>query len=236
MDESLSRARYSHLTWNAPLSESHADQLLDDLHLSPTDCVVDLGCGWGELLLRAVAKSRARGIGVDIDVAALHLGTAAAQERCLDAKFIELSADQWDENAERAICIGSSHAFGGSQDMLRRLAEIIPQGRVLVGDMCWERPPTEEARKLFGEEIPQLSDMVTMCRDTGWQVLRLSTADQREWDEFESKHRAGLREWIIANPEDPRAEEIGDQQAVREQDYLVKYRGILSFVYLVIAR
>ncbi|KAH7127401.1 putative SAM-dependent methyltransferase, partial [Dactylonectria macrodidyma] len=235
MDQSPTRAQYSHLTWNAPLSESHAERLLEDLQPGPTDSIVDLGCGWGELLLRAITKTGARGVGVDIDATALDRGKAAAQERHLAATFVELSADKWEEKMDRAICIGSSHAFGGSRAMLERLANIVPRGRVLVGDMCWERSPTEEARQLFGDEIPHLSDLVAMCRDTGWQVLRLSTADQREWDQFESKHRAGLREWILANPKDPRAEEIGNQQAQREQDYLVKYRGILSFVYLIIA-
>jgi hypothetical protein len=67
-------------------------------------------------------------------------------------------------------------------------------------------------------------------------VLRLTTADQREWDDFESRHRAGLREWLLANPDSPQAQEIRDQQDGREREYLTVYRGVLGFVYLVLGR
>jgi hypothetical protein len=121
--------------------------------------------------------------------------------------------------------------------MLERLAEVVPQGgRVLVGDMCWERTPTDAAHDMFGDEVPRLADFVDMCRETGWQVLHLSTCDQREWDDFESRHRAGLREWLLANPESPKAKEVKEQQDARERDYIGTYRGVLGFVYLVLAR
>lgn len=120
--------------------------------------------------------------------------------------------------------------------MLDRLAELVPQGRVLVGDMCWEKAPTENARAVFGYDIPMLADWAAMCRETGWEILHLSTANQREWDDFESAHRAGLRQWLLANPESPRAQEIREQQDAREQEYLTSYRGVLGFVYLVLGR
>jgi hypothetical protein len=120
--------------------------------------------------------------------------------------------------------------------MLKRLSEIVPRGRVLVGDMCWERPPTEAARAVFGDEVPMLADLAALCRETGWEVLHLSTADQREWDDFESRHRAGLREWLLSNHDSPQAMEIRQQQNAREQEYLTVYRGVLSFVYLVLGR
>lgn len=42
------------LTWNAPLSEDHARLLIDACAVPDGGRVVDLGCGWGELLLRLV--------------------------------------------------------------------------------------------------------------------------------------------------------------------------------------
>jgi len=48
------RARYARVLWNTPVSEAHATLLLDVLDVRDGQTVVDLGCGWAELLLRAV--------------------------------------------------------------------------------------------------------------------------------------------------------------------------------------
>jgi precorrin-6B methylase 2 len=240
MNDTLSETRYSRLRWNAPLSEGHADQLLEYLQLSPTASLVDLGCGWGELLLRATSRFDINGpvTGVDNDAAVLRRARRAAEERglALNVSFIEQQAADWRDTQSHAICIGSSHSLGGCKAMVQRLSEIVPRGRVLVGDMCWERPPTEAALAVFGDEVPMLADLVAQCREAGWEVMHLSTADQREWDDFESRHRAGLREWLLSNPDSPRAMEIRQQQDAREHEYLSVYRGVLGFVYLVLGR
>ena len=95
--------------------------------------------------------------------------------------------------------------------MLDRLAEIVPRGRVLVGDGCWPAPPTPAAHTIFGDDVLPLAELAPACADAGWQVLHLSTAAQREWDDFESRHRAGPREWLLANADDPRAAEVRER-------------------------
>jgi cyclopropane fatty-acyl-phospholipid synthase-like methyltransferase len=232
----LAAARYSALRWNTPLSESHADELLDHLALPDATSIVDLGCGWGELLLRAKARTSAQAVGVDTDPAALDRARRAAQERGLDVMFEERPAADWQGTADRALCIGSSHTLGGTRAMLARLAQVVPKGRVLVGDGCWENEPTPAAHDIFGDDILPLPDLVAACRETGWQVLHLTTAGRHEWDTFESGHRAGLREWLLANPDDPQAAEVAARQDAREQEYLTAYRGVLGLAYLVLAR
>jgi SAM-dependent methyltransferase len=231
--DTLAAARYSRLRWNTPLSDEHAGLLLD--LLAPGGHVVDLGCGWGELLLRAVARG-GTGTGVDTDPEALDRGRRAAAQRGLPAEFVEGPAAGWRGTADRALCVGSSHVFGGTREMLAQLAEIVPRGRVLVGDGCWPAPPTEAAHAVFGDDVLPLADLVTACADAGWQVLHLSTADQREWDDFESGHRAGQREWLLDNAEDPRAAEVRERHLAREREYLTAYRGVLGLAYLVLAR
>lgn len=236
MTDSLAAARYAAMHWNTPLSESHADELLDRMDLPAATAIVDVGCGWGELLLRAAARTAATATGVDTDPAGLDRGRRAARERELAVTFVEQQAGEWRGTADRALCVGSSHALGGSHAMLSRLADIVPRGRVLVGDGCWESPPTPAAHAIFGDDVLPLTDLVTACGDAGWQVLHLSTATQQEWDDFESRHRAGPREWLLANPTDPRAERVKAEHDAREREYLTAYRGVLSFAYLVLAR
>lgn len=238
MTDSLAAARYAAMRWNCPLSESHADELLDHLDLQTTTSLVDLGCGWGELLLRAAARTNCKATGVDTDPAALSRGRQAATDRGLDGTFVEQPAEQWRGPTNRGVCIGSSHTLGGTAAMLTRLAELVPRGRVVVGDACWEAPPppTEAARALHGDGVLTLADLAAACGEAGWQVLHLTTADRREWDDFESRHRAGVRQWLLCNGSDPRAAEVRAQQDERERQYLTVYRGVLGFAYLVLAR
>jgi len=69
----LDQARYAAMRWNTPLSVGHAALLVDRLGFEfgpgvDVD-VLDLGCGWGELLMRAVEAggSGATGVGIDND-------------------------------------------------------------------------------------------------------------------------------------------------------------------------
>ncbi|HEY6792642.1 MAG TPA: class I SAM-dependent methyltransferase, partial [Trebonia sp.] len=62
-------ALFARMRWNAPLSAEHADLLLDRMSVGPGQAIADLGCGWGELLMRAVAQAGpgAAGTGIDLD-------------------------------------------------------------------------------------------------------------------------------------------------------------------------
>ncbi|OBT75493.1 hypothetical protein VF21_04921 [Pseudogymnoascus sp. 05NY08] len=166
MEEAISKAKYASMLWNSPLGEPHADELLERMEFSAATSIVDLGCGWGELLLRAVARTGAKGTGVDTEPLAIDRGLRAARESRAGIEFACQSAADWRETRDRAICIGSSHIFGGSRAMLQRLAEIVPKGRVLVGDTFWERQPTDIAREMHGDDVPMLIDLVAMCQET----------------------------------------------------------------------
>jgi cyclopropane fatty-acyl-phospholipid synthase-like methyltransferase len=241
------------MRWNTPLSEDHAAVLLQRLDIRPGANVLDLGCGWGELLLRAVAggdvagrggasndlakRGVTTGVGVDTDEAALARGRRLASERSLDARvtFVEGDASEWKEPADRVLCVGSSHAFGGSVGALAALAEVVrPGGRLLLGDGCWEGAPTAEATEIFGDEVLPLADLVEQARLAGWRVLHFSTASQREWDDFESSSRAGWHEWLSAHQADPRSPDVREHLDTRLREYVGCYRGLLGFGYFLL--
>jgi SAM-dependent methyltransferase len=226
------------MRWNAPLSEQHAALLLDRLAIEAGATVVDLGCGWGELLLRAIERAPATGIGVDTDEAALERGRALATDRGLTdrVRFVNQPAAQWREPADRVLCVGASHAWGGTKAALEGLTNLAQAGsRLLYGDGCWERTPTAAAQALFDEVLP-LAEIVEHARVLGWRVLHLSTADQREWDDFESTWRAGRQEWLLANPAHEAAHSTRKRLDEQLAEYLDVYRGVLGHCYLVLAR
>ncbi|MFK3984095.1 SAM-dependent methyltransferase [Micromonospora sp. NPDC050397] len=240
--DDLAAARYARMRWNTPLSEEHAALLLRRLGLRPGVHVLDLGCGWGELLLRAVATDdtgRTTGVGVDTDAAALARGRDLAERRLLDGRvsFVEQEAGTWREPGDRVLCLGAAHALGGTAAALDRLTELVrPGGRLLFGDAFWERPPGPAAVEIFGDELSNLSGLVERIRGAGWRVLHFSTTDQREWDDFESTWLAGRQEWLLANPGDPRAPEVREQLDDRLRQYVDVYRGVLGLGYFVLAR
>jgi SAM-dependent methyltransferase len=265
--DDLAAVRYARMRWNTPLSEEHATLLLDRLDIRPGARVLDLGCGWGELLLRAVAAGGATGsaathhspatgsaatlqspatgepsitgIGVDTDEAGLARGRALAADRSLDRRvtFVNGEAAAWREPADRVLCVGASHAFGGTYAALDALADLVPSGgRLLFGDGVWERPPSAEALEIFGTDVVPLADLVEHARVRGWRVLHFSVADQREWDEFEAGSRAGRQEWLLAHPDDPRAAHLREDLDTRLREYVDIYRGVLGLGYFVLAR
>ncbi|WFE99206.1 methyltransferase domain-containing protein [Micromonospora sp. WMMD964] len=241
----LADSRYARMRWNTPLSEEHAALLLRRLDVRPGARVLDLGCGWGELLLRAVTAGgvsgalATRGVGVDTDDAALARGRRSAADRSLDrhVAFVTGEAAAWQEAADRVLCVGSAHAFGGTGGALDALATVVrPGGRLLFGDAFWERPPTPDTEEIFGPEVTDLPGLVEVARERGWRVLHLSTADQREWDDFESTWLAGRQEWLLTYPEDPRAADIRAELDERLRQYVGGYRGVLGLAYLVLGR
>lgn len=247
--EDLEEALYARMRWNTPLSQDHAGLLMDRLDLRPGARIADLGCGWGELLLQAVARAtaagvtaggapgQASGIGVDTDAAALGRARRLARERDLDqqVQFTGESVADWGGTADRVLCVGAAHAFGGTGPALAALAQVVPPGgRLLFGDAYWEGVPSAAAIEIFGELL-HLPQFLEECRAAGWRVIHLSTADQREWDDFESTFRAGRQEWLLASGDDPRAPGVRDWLDTREREYAGVYRQVLGFAYLILA-
>jgi cyclopropane fatty-acyl-phospholipid synthase-like methyltransferase len=238
----LADARCAAMRWNTPLSEAHAELLLSGLELPRQGSVLDLGCGWGELLIRALAaidEATVTGTGVDTYVPDLERARRGAVERGVEDRvtFVEASAVGWSEPADRVLCIGATHAWGGTRPALEALAgSVKPDGRLLFGDGFWQREPGKEAVAIFGEEVVPLPDLVRLAHSAGWRVLHLSEADQLEWDDFESSWRLGRHQWLAANPDAAEALKLREELDEGVLEYLDVYRGVLGFCYLVLAR
>ena len=241
-DGGLAEAMYAAMRWNAPLSESHADLLLNRLDLPGCGSVLDLGCGWGELLIRAVTAAMdagVSGVGVDTDGPDLKRGRQAAIDRGIEdrVKFVEASAVGWSEPADRVLCVGASHAWGGTAAALHALVEMVtPGGRLLFGDGFWQRHPGKSAVEIFGEDVASLAELVRLAHSAGWQVLHLSEADQLEWDDFESTWRLGRHQWLAEHADSPTAPQLAEELRAGVLEYLDVYRGVLGFGYLVLSR
>jgi SAM-dependent methyltransferase len=233
-------AAYSQMLWNTPLAVDHAELLFGRSRIDEARRLLDLGCGWGELLLQAArAHPDLQGVGVDNQLWAIERARRSAIERGLDRRVVFETGDAaaWTEEVERVVCVGVSHAWGGSSVALRSLIRTVQSGGYLLyGDGCWEAQPSSAARDLFGSDVLDLQTLVAEAGRAGWHVMHVSTASQREWDEFESTWRAGRELWLLDHPSHDRAADIRAELDQRIRDYFHVYRGILGFAYLVLAK
>src|SRR3954447_20032513 len=99
----------------SPLSQQRADRLIGFLADDLTGEVLDVGCGWAELLLQVLAAApAARGLGLDLDEAAIGHGRALAEERGLADRVTLLAQDARvaGRTPDAVICIGASQIWG----------------------------------------------------------------------------------------------------------------------------
>lgn len=197
----------------------------DDPH-----AVVDLGCGHGALLLEVARCSPAsRCVGLDLDVDAIadaHAKTllAGLSDR---ATFQVADCMEWRGPCDVAICIGSSHAFGGPAEMFTRLGQLVgPGGAAMVGEGIWTHAPGEWCRQTFGD-LPEMGELIDMAELQGWTVDDADLSSMEEWDEFEGGWAAGV-------------EGVGTAEALayaeeRRSEYH-RYRGTLGFAWLELRR
>jgi SAM-dependent methyltransferase len=237
------------LTFLAPLSESRAARLVAFLSEDQPATVLDVGCGWGELLLRVLAAApSARGLGVDLDEEALAgaRSRAAARELADRATFEARDARQVTGSFEAVTCIGASQIWGPdveeAQPMdyaaaLTALRGLLPRGgRLVYGEGIWSSPPTPAAiAPLAGreDEYVALGALVALAETHGFAVLAVHEADLDEWDAFESGFTAGPARWLAEHDADhPDAEDVRGRAARQHAAYFGGYRGVLGLAYL----
>lgn len=232
---------YDHLTFNAPLSEGRADALATRVAAADPADVLDVGCGWGELLLGVLERApAARGLGVDTDERLLARGRAAARERGL-AERVSLEHRPGEDLADPAdlvLCVGSSHAvgeqLGTALAALRRLVR--PGGRLVLGEGFWEQHGPVEETLLWDDllEMPDLAGLVDAGIAAGFRPLFVEWAGAEEWSRFESGYLADLEEWLLTHQDHAEAERVRAEADAHRDRWLRGYRHGLGFAYLTL--
>ncbi|NJQ02273.1 SAM-dependent methyltransferase [Streptomyces zingiberis] len=251
MNDSALPPRLTRLTFHGPLSEARAGRLVERLTRHEPATVLDIGCGWGELLLRVLAAApAATGTGLDVNAGDLARGRENALRRGLDGRveFAEESAAGTARGpAGLVLCVGSGHALleeGATGDAaavaLRALRRLVsPGGRVLFGEGFWQRTPSEgELAALWpgatAADHHDLPGLVDAALDAGFRPEWIETANEDEWEEFESGYRADREVWLAAHPGHPSAAETRERLDRQRTSWLAGYRGLLGMAYLTL--
>ncbi|WP_055698971.1 MULTISPECIES: SAM-dependent methyltransferase [Streptomyces] len=249
-DASDGPPRLTRLAFHGPLSEARAQRLVGRLAANEPRTVLDLGCGWGELMLRVLeAAPHATGVGVDLRAEDLDRGRANAAARGLGDRVVfaeESATDTARGPADLVLCLGASHALSDAAPpetthkalhALRRLVN--PGGRVVLGEGFWQRTPTDEELAAMwpdagADEHLSLGDLVDAAIGAGFRPQWVETASPEEWEEFESGYRSDVEEWLAAHPGHPLAAETRERVDTQRSTWLRGYRHVLGITYLTL--
>ncbi|MGW7380390.1 SAM-dependent methyltransferase [Streptomyces sp. NPDC054794] len=241
--------RLTRLTFHGPLSEARADAMVGRLAQARPRSVLDIGCGWGELMLRVLeAVPDARGTGVDLRAEDLERGRRNAEARGLAdrVEFVRESAVGTRRGpADLVLCLGASQALSPAEPpehtlhALRELRRLVDDGgRVVLGEGFWERRPTPA--ELSGmwpdaaaEQHYDLARLLDLAVAAGFRPEWTETANRDEWEAFESAYQADTEVWLAAHPEHPLAAETRERLDRHRAQWL-SYRGILGLAYLTL--
>jgi len=235
----------SGLAFHGPLSEERAASLVGELAARTPTTVLDIGCGWAELMLRILAAvPGADGTGVDSDGGDIRRARDNATARGLDTRvtFIEGEARESlaSASADLILSVGAYHALGTIPEALAEIRERVnPGGRVLFGAEYWERPPTEAelANMWPGITADDCTDLATLAERAiaaGFGPLRIQTATRGEWEGFESGFALEREEWLLAHPSHPRAGEVRAELDKTRNIWLRGHRDVFGFAYLTL--
>jgi cyclopropane fatty-acyl-phospholipid synthase-like methyltransferase len=195
-----------------PIPAAVLDRFIGECALAKDDRLLDIGCGRGELLLRAVEQTGCAAVGIDQSPQQITIARAEAARRVPDADIVFHEADAGavalDVRPFRVVaCVGSTHAYGGLTSALARLTAFLePGGRLLIGDGYWTERPTPEFLAVWGASADELPDLATF--HAWFDEHRLNVSDEylatvADWDAYEEPWLANLEGHARSQPDDP---------------------------------
>ncbi|MFZ4782348.1 MAG: SAM-dependent methyltransferase [Armatimonadaceae bacterium] len=226
--------------YNAPLSPECVSWLCKALKVREKAHFVDLGCGWGQLLIDIVMMlPGSTGIGYDSDQLLIeHADVCAAKRGISDRiRFVQEDCTLVAERCDVLICIGSTHAWNTLGSALGTFYQLLqPAGQLILGVPFWEHPPSNAACEAIGtspDGLPSEMSLRSMVSDSGFAITGFRASTLAEWDAFEIAWCASRVIWLRENPNRPDFAKYADQLEKHRAMWLDGYRTYLGFAVIV---
>ncbi|MEU6343850.1 class I SAM-dependent methyltransferase [Streptomyces sp. NPDC046977] len=237
----ISRIAHSDHPVAAPLDDASVRGLLDRALRRGDERVLDLGCGEGAWLLRALAgHPEVTAEGVDTDAAALAKAARTAADLDVAGRLVLHEQDARRHTSaspfDLVLSVGATHAFGGLSATLSAVREhLAPSGHVLVGDGFWEQEPAPALVEMLGD-FDDLATTVDRVVADGWTPVHGHISTRQELDAYEWSWTGSLAAWALDHPTDPDSGQALDAAARHRTEWLHGYRGTFGFVTLLLRR
>ncbi|MEW2489536.1 class I SAM-dependent methyltransferase [Streptomyces sp. NPDC048411] len=239
--EQISRIAHADHPIKSPLDDDSVRRLLERGLPRGDERVLDLGCGGGEWLLRALlSRPRLHAEGVDISEDALAQARRAASDLGVQERLVLHHQEAGDfvssQSFDLVLSVGATHAFGGLLPTLAAARKhLAPGGRVLIGEGFWDRAPSQEAIEMLGD-FTDLATTVDRVVADGWTPVGGHVSTRRELDDYEWSCWGSLASWALDHPVDPDSSHALTTATTRRSEWLRVYRDTWGFVCLVLRR
>ncbi len=212
---SYSSIGHSNLDICSPVPWPIYRELLSNAEFSDEPEILDIGCGKGGILANAIELLGGQGVGLELENSLANEPTFAAQKLQLAGKlkFVFEDAGLFLENSNHTfdliICVGSSHALGGPDQVLNAARKHLnPKGQLLFGELVWKSKP-DPAFLSFLEctEADQLhsSELFELARKSGLRIQQSASCTAEDFEKYESDLRRNVMAWCRENSQDPQA-------------------------------
>lgn len=211
----------------------------------PPGTVLDVGCGRGAMLVGAMVRFEAAGVGVEPNPHFAAHARALAEASGV-APSLTLHACRYEpsllgrQRFGLAMCVGATGAFDGYAGALASLRDLVtPNGHALIGEGYWRQPPSPEYLEVLGaapDEMTGEPETRAAAERAGWRVVRAHLSSTNEWDGYEDAYAGAMAEWLGANPADPDAPAFRERLARWRDGYLRWGRDTLGFATYLLER
>ena len=242
-----------------PASEASVDALLERVAVagaaSPAGAahastgaaprILDVGCGKGEFLVRALERLGGTGVGVEPNPVFAEDARARIATRLVPGMAAVIESRLADAlvapgTFTLGICTGSLHAFGDWRAALHGMQRLVtPGGWALMGPGYWQQPPHPDYLAAFGgreDEQHSLLATLAIARELGWRLEACHESTATEWDAYEHAYAANVRAWCDTNAGDPDARVFRERIDVWARAYAKWGRVTMGYALVLLRR
>jgi SAM-dependent methyltransferase len=214
-----------------PLTPAKLARLGEALLLQPSQQVLDLACGSGEMLCTWARDHGIEGLGVDVSSAFIDAARSRAVELGVSDRVRfehgDASGCVAAEPVHLAACLGATwigDGVLGTVDLSARSRR--SDGLVLVGEPYWVRVPASDdvARACHARdraEWPTLPELLSSLSNHSLDVVQMVLASPDDWDAYHGLQWLNLRRWLDANRGDELWAELRAELDRAPADHLV---------------
>lgn len=210
-----------------PLTEQQFASIVDLLAPADGSLMLDVACGYGELLLQCADRAAINGVGVDLSPWMVSVAAARDEQRqprgprlrWVLGEARDFGTDsQWDVVA----CMGAEWVWHGFNGTVRALAQRVqPGGRVVIGAARLKDGCDPAAVSKSHGRLETVGEKEAMLAAYGLVPVARIDPDDAAWDAYLGRTKTSIDRWVAAMPGGRSDEYVEAQQEwlqARERD------------------